>query len=64
MNLNVNNMKITLNLTWAIFWIGLFTLIIVLSIYSDPTPDQICAKNNGIATRDMWGKFDCKFIKK
>lgn len=58
-------MKITLNLTWAIFWIALAYFLIHIPEPSWMTSERECAKNGGVIIRNTWGNAEeCKIYKK
>lgn len=66
-------MKITLNLTWGIFWVALASVIIAMVMFSkpdnspkEPTAAEVCAKNNGVPIYSEWsGRMtDCKIYQK
>ena len=60
-------MKITINLTWAIFWIVLGLCLYFIRL-PEPTwmiAEKECVKNGGIPINDLMGVLkDCKIYKR
>jgi len=58
-------MKITVNLTWIVFWIVLGFLLFHMPEPPWMIQERECAKNGGVIINDGWGRtIECKIYKK